>query len=82
MVEFKVKRCYKLQRVVQQTTLGNLRTELLCAQTLMNPDLFALLKANSLFEQLPKALRDLCNHTMEALEEAMDTEVMTIEEDT
>ena len=46
----------------------------------MNADLFDLLKANSLLEQLPKPLRELWNCTMETPEEAMDTRVMTAEE--
>ena len=79
-VELKFKRRYKLQRDVQQTTLGNLRTELLFAQTFMNPDLFDLLKVNSLLEKLTETLRDLCNRTMETPEEAMDTRVMTVKE--
>ena len=46
----------------------------------MNLDLFDLLKANSLLEKLPEPFRELWNHTMAALEEAMDTRVMTTEE--
>jgi len=80
LVKFKFKRCYKLQRDIQQTTLGNLRAELLCAQKLMNPDLFDLLKANPLLEKLPERLRELWNSTTAAPEEAMDTRVMTAEE--
>ena len=80
-VEFKFKRRYKLQRDVQQITLGNLRTELLRAQTFMNPDLFDLLKVNSLLEKLLEPLRDLWNRTMVAPEEcSMDTAVMTAKE--
>lgn len=51
------KRCYKLQRGVQQTTLGNLRTKLLRVQTFMNRDLFDILKAKSFFEKFPEPLR-------------------------
>jgi len=79
-VEFKFKRLDKLQRVVQQTTLGNLRTDLLCAQIFMNRDLFNLLKANSLLEQFLETLRELWNRTMATLEEAMDTEEMIVKE--
>jgi len=77
MVEFKFKRHYKLQSAIQKTTLGDLRTELLHAQTLMNPDLFDLLKANSFLEQLPEPLRELWNRAMVAHEEAMYTKVIT-----
>lgn len=53
---------------------------MLCAQTFMNPNLFDLLKENSLFENLPKPLRELLNNTMVAPEESMDTISMTIKE--
>jgi len=46
----------------------------------MNPDLFDLLKLKSLFEHLPKPLRELWNSSMEVPEEPMDTGAMTIEE--
>jgi len=52
---------------------------LLRAQTLMNLDLFDLLKAKSLFEHLPESLRELWNSTMAEFEEAMDTRAMTVE---
>jgi len=80
MVELKFKNHYKLQMAIHQTKLGNLRTELFHTQKLMNPELFNLLKANSLLKKLPKPLRELWNNTMVALEEAMDTRVMTTEE--
>jgi len=59
IVEFEFKRHYKLQSVVQQTTLGHLRIELLHTQGFMNPDLFDLLKLKALFEHLPETLREL-----------------------
>jgi len=71
-VEFNFKRSYKLQRDAQQTTLGNLRTELLRTQTFMNPHLFGILKMNLLLEQLLEPLRELWNRTMATPEEAMD----------
>jgi len=46
----------------------------------MNRDLFDLLKANSLLEQLPEMLRELWNRTMATPEEAMDSRAMIAKE--
>lgn len=46
----------------------------------MNPNLFDLLKSKSLFEHLPKLLRDLWNKNMVASEEAMDIREITTKE--
>jgi len=46
----------------------------------MNQDLFNILKANSLLEQLMETLREWWNRTMVAPKEVMDTEAMTVEE--
>lgn len=80
MVKLKFKRRYKLQVVVQQKTLGNLRAELLRAQVFMNRELFETLKENSLFEQLPERVKELWNSTMSAPKESMDIGVATTEE--
>ena len=79
-VKFKFKRCYKLQRATQQTTLGHLRIELLCILRFSNSDLFNSLNLKELFDHLPKPLRDFWNNSMTMPEEAIDIEVMTAKE--
>lgn len=69
-----------MQRAAQQTTLGNLRIELLCTQRFMNPDLFDLLKSQALFDHLPEPLRELWNNSMAVPKEAMDIGEMIAEE--
>ncbi len=69
-----------MQMDIKKTTLGHLRIELLRTQRFMNPDFFDLLKSQPFFEHLPELLRELWNSSMEALEEAMDTREMTVEE--
>lgn len=79
-VELKFERCYKLQVTVQQTTLRNLRTELLRTQIFMNRELFNILKVNLFFEKLLEALRELWNNMMSAPEVAMDIGVVIAKE--
>ena len=80
MVEIEFKRCYKLQRATQKTTLGHLRIELVCVERFMNPDPFDILKLKALSEHLPEPLRHLWNRSMTTLEEAMDISEMIVEE--
>jgi len=80
MVEFEFKRCYKLQRATQQTTLDHFRIELLHVLRFSDSDLFDPLKSKALFEHPPEQLRDLWNKNMAASQEARDFGEMTTEE--
>lgn len=68
-VIFEYKRSYKLQVVVQRTTLAILRTELLCYQVCMELSNFEALRASSEVETLPKEMQDLLIRMMATLEE-------------
>lgn len=71
-VEFKFEKHYKLQGAAKQTTLGNLRIELL------SRPLFVLCRA--LIEHPSSQVIDFWTNTMAATEEVMEITKMTVEE--
>jgi len=79
-IEFKFKRCYKLQRDSQQTTLGHLRIELLCTLHILSRALFDLCKA--LIEPLITRVTNFWTDKMTAFEEVMEIAEMTTKETT
>lgn len=71
-VEFKFKKCYKLQGAAQQTILGHLRIERLSRA------LFFLCQAS--IEPLSSRVIDFWTDTMETIEEVMEITELTVEE--
>ena len=78
MVEFKFKRCYKLQRAAQQTKLVHLWIEKLYTPNSLSRALFDLCLA--FIEPLNMQMIDFRLDTMESSEEVMDITKMNVEE--